>query len=306
MSAQYVAARFAQALFLLLGVSTIAFVVLRLSGDPVVLLVPQDAPPEVIEDMRRAFGYDAPLLEQYLRFVGRLLRLDFGESLSYNQPALEVVLARFPATVKLAVASMLVSVTIGIPFGVLAAVRRNSLVDRLGLAVALIGTSAPTFWIGILLILLFSVHWRIFPSIGDEGPQSLVLPAITLGVFSLAKISRITRSAMLEVLNSDYLRTARAKGLRERATLLGHAMPNAMLAVVTVAGLEFALLLGGAVITETVFAWPGMGRLAVQAIGARDYPLVQAIVFVFAVVVLLVNLALDLIYPLLNPRLRVQ
>lgn len=306
MSAQYVMARLAQAIFLLLGVSTIVFIVLRLSGDPIVLLVPQDAPPEVIADMRRAFGFDAPLPEQYWRFLGRLLRLDFGQSLSYNQPALDVVFSRFPATLKLAVTSMLVTILIGVPFGVLAAVRRNSLIDRLGLVVALIGTSAPTFWIGILLILLFSVHWRIFPSIGDEGPRSLVLPAVTLGVFSMAKISRITRSAMLEVLSSDYLRTARAKGLRERATLFGHAMPNAMVAVVTVAGLEFALLLGGAVITETVFAWPGMGRLAVQAIGARDYPLVQAIVFVFAVLVLLVNLGLDLIYPLLNPRLRVR
>ncbi|MGH2603558.1 MAG: ABC transporter permease, partial [Dehalococcoidia bacterium] len=244
--------------------------------------------------------------EQYRRFLGRLIRLDFGQSLSFNQPALDVVFSRFPATLKLAVASMLVTVLIGVPFGVLAAVRRNSLIDRLGLVVALIGTSAPTFWIGILLILLCSVHWRIFPSNGDEGLQSLVLPAVTLGVFSMAKISRITRSAMLEVLSSDYLRTARAKGLRERTTLFGHAMPNAMLAVVTVAGLEFALLLGGAVITETVFAWPGMGRLAVQAIGARDYPLVQAIVFVFAVLVLVVNLALDLVYPLLNPRLRVR
>jgi ABC-type dipeptide/oligopeptide/nickel transport system permease component len=305
-SLQYVAARVGQALFLLLGVSTIVFIVLRLSGDPVLLLLPQDASPEVIAEMRHAFGYDAPLPEQYRRFVVRLIRLDFGESLSYNQPALDIVFSRMPATLKLAVAATLVTVLIGVPFGILAAVRRNSWIDRLGLIVALIGTSAPTFWVGILLILLFSVHWRIFPSIGDEGLQSLVLPAVTLGVFSLAKISRITRSAMLEVLSSDYLRTARAKGLRERVILLSHAFPNAMLAVVTVAGLEFALLLGGAVITETVFAWPGMGRLAVQAIGARDYPLVQAIVFVFAVLVLLVNLLLDLAYPLLNPRIRAR
>lgn len=306
MSVQYVVARIGQALFLLLGVSTIVFVVLRLSGDPVLLLLPQDASPEAIAEMRHAFGYDAPLPEQYRRFVLRLIRLDFGESLSYNQPALDIVFSRMPATLRLAVAATLVTVLVGVPFGILAAVRRNSWVDRLGLIVALIGTSAPTFWVGILLILLFSVHWRIFPSIGDEGLQSLVLPAVTLGVFSLAKISRITRSAMLEVLSSDYLRTGRAKGLRERVILLSHAFPNAMLAVVTVAGLEFALLLGGAVITETVFAWPGMGRLAVQAIGARDYPLVQAIVFVFAVLVLLVNLLLDLAYPLLNPRMRAR
>lgn len=306
MNANYVALRFAQAIFLLWGISTIVFVVLRLSGDPVLLLVPQDTPPEIIEQIRHAWGFDAPLHIQYVRFLGRLAQLDFGQSLSYNQPALDVVLSRFPATVKLAVASIGFTLLTGLPLGVIAAIRRNTVIDRVGLIIALLGTSAPTFWVGILLILLLSVHWQIFPSIGDQGVKSLVLPAVTLGIFSTAKISRITRSAMLEVLGSDYLRTARAKGLRERLVLLRHAVPNAMIAISTVVGLEFALLLGGAVITETVFAWPGIGRLAVLAIGARDYPLVQAIVFVFATVVLLVNLALDLLYPLLDPRLKLR
>jgi ABC-type dipeptide/oligopeptide/nickel transport system permease component len=304
LSANYIAARCAQAIFLLWGISTIVFVVLRLSGDPVLLLVPQDTPPEVIDSMRRSLGYDAPLPEQYVRFLGRLVRLEFGESLSFNQPALGVVFDRFPATLKLAGASILFTLVTGIPLGILAAIHRNSLIDRIGLVIALLGTSAPTFWVGILLILLFSVRWRIFPSIGDQGLESLVLPAVTLGIFSTAKISRLTRSALLEVLGSDYLRTARAKGLRERVVLLRHATPNTLIALLTVISLEFALLLGGAVITETVFAWPGMGRLAIQAIGARDYPLVQAIVFVFATLVLLVNLAVDLLYPLLDPRLK--
>jgi peptide/nickel transport system permease protein len=302
-SANYIIARFAQAIFLLWGISTIVFVVLRLSGDPVLLLVPQDTPPDVIEAMRHSLGYDASLPQQYLRFLGRLVRLDFGQSLSFNQPALDVVFDRLPATLKLAVASILITLTVGIPLGVVAAIHRNSLIDRIGLAIALLGTSAPTFWVGILLIHLFSVRWRIFPSIGDQGLKSLVLPAVTLGIFSVAKISRLTRSAFLEILGSDYLRTARAKGLRERAVLLRHAAPNTLIALLTVISLEFALLLGGAVITETVFAWPGMGRLAIQAIAARDYPLVQAIVFVFATLVLLVNLAVDLLYPLLDPRL---
>lgn len=306
MSARYFAARFAQALFLLWGISTIVFVVLRLSGDPVLLLVPQDTPPEVIRDMRHQLGFDAPLPEQYLYFLGRLARLQFGQSLSYNQPALEVVFSHLPATLKLATASILFTVATGVPLGAFAAIHRNSAIDRVGLTVALLGTSAPTFWVGILLILVFSVHWQILPSIGDQGWSSLVLPAITLGIFSTAKISRLTRSALLEVLGSEYLRTARAKGLRERVILLRHAAPNTWLALLTVLSLEFALLLGGAVITETVFAWPGIGRLAIQAIGARDYPLVQAIVFVFAILVLWVNLVLDLLYPVLDPRLKAR
>jgi peptide/nickel transport system permease protein len=306
LSAKYFAARLAQAVFLIWGISTIVFVVLRLSGDPVLLLLPQDTPPDVIGEMRHQLGFDAPLPEQYLYFLGRLTRLQFGQSLSYNQPALDVVFSHLPATLKLAVASIVFTIATGIPLGALSALRRGSVIDRGGLIIALLGTSAPTFWVGILLILAFSVHWQIFPSIGDQGWRSLVLPAVTLGIFSTAKISRLTRSALLEVLDSEYLRTARAKGLRERVILLRHAAPNTFLALLTVLSLEFAALLGGAVITETVFAWPGIGRLAIQAIGARDYPLVQAIVFVFATMVLWVNFAVDLLYPILDPRLKAR
>jgi peptide/nickel transport system permease protein len=249
-------------------------------------------------------GYDASLGAQYVRFLGRLARLEFSESLSYHQPALRVVLAHFPATFKLAVAAAVFMVGTGLPLGVAAAVRRNGALDRAGLAVALLGQSAPTFWLGIMLILLFSVHWRLLPSVGDRGFASLILPAVALGSFSTAKISRITRAGMLDVLRSDFLRTARAKGAGEPAVLLRHALPNALLSTATVVGLEFAVLLGGAVITETVFAWPGMGRLAVQAIGQLDFPLVQADVFTFAVLLLLVNFLVDLTYPLLDPRVR--
>lgn len=306
MSARYFLARLAQALFLLWGISTIVFVVLRLSGDPVLLLVPQETPPEVVDSIREEMGFNAPLIEQYGRFLARLIQLDFGQSLSYNQPALDVVFDRLPSTLKLAVAAIVLTTLTGIPLGILAALHRNSLIDRLSLILALLGTSAPTFWVGILLILLFSVHWQILPSIGDQGLSSLIMPALTLGIFSTAKISRLTRSAFLEVLRSDFLRTARAKGLRERVVLMRHAAPNTLVTLVTVIGLEFALLLGGAVITETVFAWPGIGRLAIQAIGARDYPLVQAIVFVFATLVILVNFLLDLLYPLIDPRIKVR
>jgi len=303
-SVRYVISRLGQALVVLWGISTIVFVATHLAGDPVVMMVPQGTPRAEIDELRHELGYDAPLGVQYVRFLGHLVRLDFGESLSYNQPALGVVQAHLPATLKLAVASAVFMVATGLPLGMLAAVRRNSLADRLGLAIALLGQSAPTFWLGIMLILLFSVHWRLFPSIGDRGFASLILPTIALGSFSTAKISRITRSGMLEVLRSDFLRTARAKGAPERLVLLRHALPNAMLSAMTVVGLEFAVLLGGAVITETVFAWPGMGRLAIQAIGALDFPLVQADVFTFAVLLLLVNFLVDLAYPLLDPRLR--
>ncbi|MCC6945160.1 MAG: ABC transporter permease [Thermomicrobiales bacterium] len=306
MSARYLLARLAQAIFLLWGISTIVFVVLRLSGDPVLLLVPQETPPEVVDSIREEMGFNAPLIEQYGRFLGRLVQLDFGQSLSYNQPALDVVFDRFPSTLKLAVAAIAFTILTGVPLGILAALHRNSIIDRFALIVALLGTSAPTFWVGILLILLFSVRWQLLPSIGDQGPSSLILPAVTLGIFSTAKISRLTRSAFLEVLRSDFLRTARAKGLRERVVLLRHAAPNTLITLVTVIGLEFALLLGGAVITETVFSWPGIGRLAIQAIGARDYPLVQAIVFVFASLVILVNFLLDLLYPLIDPRIKAR
>lgn len=304
MNLRFITLRIAQSLIVLWGISTIVFVALHLAGDPVVLLVPQGTPKAAIDEIRHQLGYDAPLGVQYVRFLGQLIRLDFGDSLSYNQPALGIVLAHLPATIKLAVAATLFMLVTGISLGILSAVHRNSVIDRLGLVIALLGQSAPTFWLGIMLILLFSVHWRLFPSIGDKGITSLILPTITLGFFSTAKISRITRSGMLEVLHSDFLRTARAKGLSERRVLLRHALPNAMISVLTVVGLEFAVLLGGAVITETVFAWPGMGRLAVQAIGARDYPLVQAAVFTFAVLMLLVNLLVDLVYPLFDPRLR--
>jgi len=305
-STRYIASRLAQALIVLWGISTIVFVAIHLAGDPVVLMVPQGTPRAEIDELRHQLGYDAPLAVQYVRFLGHLAHLDFSESLAYHEPALGVVLAHLPATLKLAVAAAVFMVATGLPLGVLAAVRRNSLADRLGLAVALLGQSAPTFWLGIMLILLFSVHWRLLPSIGDRGFASLVLPAIALGSFSTAKISRITRAGMLEVLRSDFLRTARAKGATERTVLLRHALPNAMLSAATVIGLEIAVLLGGAVITETVFAWPGMGRLAVQAIGQLDFPLVQADVFTFAVLLLLVNFLVDLAYPLLDPRVRFE
>jgi ABC-type dipeptide/oligopeptide/nickel transport system permease component len=303
-SVRYVVSRLGQAVVVLWGISTIVFVATHLAGDPVVMMVPQGTPRAEIEELRHQLGYDAPIGLQYIRFLRHLGALDFGESLSYNQPALGVVLAHLPATIELAVASTVFMLVTGLPLGIVAAVRRNSLLDRLGLAVALLGQSAPTFWLGIMLILLFSVHWRLLPSIGDQGLASLVLPTIALGSFSSPNGCRLTRSGMLEVLRSDYLRTARAKGTRERRVLLRHALPNAIMSTMTVVGLEFAVLLGGAVITETVFAWPGMGRLAIQAIGALDFPLVQADVFTFAVLLLLVNLLVDLAYPLLDPRVR--
>jgi peptide/nickel transport system permease protein len=230
-------------------------------------------------------------------------RGDFGESLGFNLPAFTVAVQRLPATLALAVAALVVAVAVGFPAGLLAAIRRNTLLDRATMLAALLGQSTPTFWSGLLAILLFAAWWRLLPASGGETWRHLVLPACTLGWFSAAKVSRVLRSAVLDVTTADFVRTARAKGLPTAAVVLRHVVPNALLSVVALLALEFQLLLGGAIVTETVFAYPGMGRLVIQAVGTRDYPLVQAIVFVFSFLLVLVNLLVDLLYPWLDPRI---
>jgi peptide/nickel transport system permease protein len=293
----------AQALLVVWGVATIVFVAVRLSGDPVTLMVADTAGADEVARLRRAYGFDRPIPVQYAAFLARVARGDFGESLAFNLPALGVAVARLPATLALAVAALAVAVAIGFPAGVLAAVRRNGLTDRAAMLAALLGQSTPTFWSGLLAILLFAAWWRLLPASGGETWRHLILPACTLGWFSAAKVSRVLRSAVLDVLSADFVRTARAKGLTAPAIFLRHVLPNALLGVVALLALEFQLLLGGAIVTETVFAYPGMGRLVIQAVGTRDYPLVQAIVFVFAFLLVGVNLVVDLLYPWLDPRI---
>jgi ABC-type dipeptide/oligopeptide/nickel transport system permease component len=249
-------------------------------------------------------GFNDPFLVQYWRFLRGAVQGNFGESLRHGQPAMRLVLERLPATFELAGAAMLIALCVAIPAGILSAVRRNTASDYCSTVVALLGQSMPTFWLGIMLILVFSVWLRVLPSSGRGDLEHLLLPAVTLGLFTTARMMRLTRSGMLEVLGQDYIRTARAKGLGEPPVVWKHALRNAAVPIVTIAGLELGALLGGSVVTETIFAWPGVGRLSVQAIYNRDYPVVQAAVFVLATTFVVVNLLVDLVYTSLDPRIR--
>jgi ABC-type dipeptide/oligopeptide/nickel transport system permease component len=302
----FLARRLAQALLVVLGVSAVVFYLLHLTGDPALLLLPPDATAEEIARFRSAMGFDDPLPVQYGRFLRGALAGDFGESLRHGQPAMGLILERLPATFELAGAAMIIAVGLAIPAGIVSAVRRNRPVDYLATVVALFGQSMPTFWLGIMLILTFAVHLQVLPSSGRGDLAHLILPALTLGLFTTARMMRLTRSGMLEVLGQDYIRTARAKGMGELPVVCKHALRNAAVPLLTIAGLELGTLLGGSVITETIFAWPGVGRLSVQAIYNRDYPVVQAAVFVLATTFVAVNLLVDVAYAYLDPRIRIR
>ncbi len=291
-------------MLVVLGVSTVVFFAVRLSGDPVLLLMPQGATPEDIASLRRDLGLDDPLPTQYVRFLLSSLAGNFGTSLRYQQPAFGLVMAVLPTTLVLTLAAFSLALLVAIPVGIVSAVKRDSIADAMAMVVSLVGQSMPGFWLGILLILVFAVELHLVPTGGWGTPEQIVLPAITLGAYSMARISRLIRSGMIEVLSEDYIRTARAKGLPGRIVILRHALKNASIPVVTVVGLELGHLLGGAVITETIFAVPGLGRLAVTSIIARDYPVVQAAVFVAAIIVTLSNLIVDVLYTYLDPRIR--
>lgn len=303
---KYVLGRLLSALVTLLVVSLVVFVVARLSGDPVRLMLPVEASNEEVARVRQQLGFDRPLPVQYLEFVTRAVRGDLGTSLRYQQPALGIILARLPATAALAAAAMAIALLIAIPAGILSAAGRGGVVDGVARGLSLIGQALPAYWLGIMLIIVFAVSLRWLPAAGAGSPAHLVLPAITLGLWPTARISRVLRASLLEALNGDYVRTARAKGLAESRVVLQHALRNALLPAVTVVGLSFGIVFGGAIITETVFAWPGVGRLLLDAVSQRDYPLVQAIVLTFAVVFLLINFGVDLLYGVLDPRVRLS
>jgi len=300
----YVGRRVAHTALILIGITVVVFWVIRLSGDPVLLMLPADASQQDIERLRRSLGFDQPVHVQLWRFMERVATGDFGKSLRFQEPALPLVLDRLPNTVLLALTALSISTLVAIPLGVLSAVRRNSSWDYAAMFVALLGQSMPIFWTGIMLITVFSVALDLFPSSGSGTFRHLVLPAVALGFFSTGRVTRLVRGGMLEVLGQDYVRTARAKGLAERGVVYRHALRNCLLPVITIVGLELGSTLGGAVVTEMVFAWPGVGRLIVSAILARDYPLVQAAVFVVAAMFVLVNLAVDLLYAIVDPRVR--
>jgi len=301
----YLQRRLLFSLIALFGVTVVVSAMLHVSGDPVAVMLQSGFASEAErEALRRELGFDKPFLLQYVDFVGGALRGDLGISLRFRQPALGIVRERLPATVRLAVAAMLFAVAVAVPVGILSAVRPHTVGDHAGRLLTLAGQSIPLFWLGIMLVMVFSVRLRWLPSAGQLEPTSIILPAVTLGLYPMARIARTLRASMFEVLPHEYCLTARSKGLSEWLVVLRHALPNAVLPVITVIGLQFGTLLGGAVVTETIFAWPGVGWLSVQAIQARDFPLVRAIVAVVAVIFILINFVTDLLYAYLNPRIR--
>ena len=296
--------RLLQGVVSVIGASIVIFVISRLSGDPIVLLLPTEAPPALIEQVRRDMGLAEPVWRQYLIFAGKALQGDFGQSYRWQQPALQLVLARLPATVELALAALLFSVTLAVPFGVLSAVHRGSWIDKLGKGFAMLGQAMPNFWVGLLMILVFSIHLNWLPAYGSGGPANLIMPAIALGWYPVAAQTRIVRSAMLDVLDSDYIRMGRAVGAPERVLIWKYALRNAAIPLVTILGVYFASMLGGAFVVETIFAWPGVGRTVVEAVFSRDFPVVQAGVLLTSVLFVLSNLLVDLSYGLIDPRIR--
>lgn len=292
----------------LLGVSVIVFGIMHLTpGDPARLILGESAPRESLEALRETLGLNEPIYVQYGIWMGNILRGDFGRSIRSNRPVAAEILDRLPATIELAVLATLLSIVIGLPLGVLSATRPNSMLDHSVSFVAFAGLAMPVFWQALMLMLLFSVLLGWLPASGRQADwHYYVLPVITLGTSAVAAITRMTRATMLEVLGQDYVRTARSKGVEGRRVIYLHALRNAMIPVATVIGLQFGGLLSGAVITETIFSWPGIGRLAVDAIRAKDFPVVQGVVMVFALIYALVNLAVDLLYAYLDPRLKTR
>lgn len=293
-------------MIVLFGVTLVVFVILRLSGDPVDLYLPPGASPEMVERYREALGLSESIPVQYAKFLQGLFSGDLGQSYYYNEPALDVVLERFPATLELTAASVLVTIIIGVPAGIVAAVMRNSKTDYLIRVAALLGQCVPVFWIGIILIIIFAVKLHWLPTSGRGTWEHLVMPAFALGLYSAATTARLLRSSMLEVMNKEYVLVARAKGLSKAKVVLKHALKNAISAVITVLGLHIAGLLGGAIVTETVFAWPGIGRLIVQSINNRDFTVVQTAVMLIALCYVVINLLVDVCYALINPRVKLH
>ena len=300
----YLVSRLGQTLLVVFLSLTAVFFLARLGGDPVLLFLPMDIQAKDLNEFRQRLGFNDPLPVQYARFMSGALRGDFGESLRYKQDALGLVLERLPATLRLGGAALLLTFCLAIPVGVVSAMKRGSVWDCLGMGGAVLGQAIPGFWLGLMLIYLFSVRLGWLPTGGTGGPLHYVMPVLVLGAFYAARMARLTRSSVLDILGEDFILTARAKGLAELVVVGKHTLKNAAIPIVTLAGLETGQLLGGAVITETIFAWPGVGRLTVQALLNRDFPLVLAAVFIASLTYTLLNLVVDLLYGWIDPRTR--
>jgi peptide/nickel transport system permease protein len=302
--ARHILGRVFDGLVAILGVVSIVFVISRLLGDPAVLLLPVGATEAQVAELRAGLGLDRPIWQQYLSYLAGIAQGDFGQSFQFVRPAIEVVLERVPATMALAFSALGIGVVLGGVAGSLAAIWRGTVIEAAVMVLALLGQATPVFWLGLLLILLFAVELGLLPTGGYDGPASLILPALTLGTFTTASIARLLRSSMLDVLRDDHVRTARAKGLMPATVFLWHVARNSLIPVVTMIGILAGELLGGSVVTETVFSWPGVGRLIVQAMESKDFPVVQAGVMVIATTFVVINLFVDLLYGVLDPRIR--
>lgn len=301
----YVIRRLLHTVLVVFAISLLIFFSIRLTGDPVTVMFSAGEPTkEAIEEVRRNLGLDQPLYVQYLIFLKGLVTFDFGESFRSHMPVMDLIMERAGATLALAIGGTIVSILIAFPVGIISAVKRGSFVDFFGRIFSLIGISFPNFWLGIMLILIFAVNLKWLPSSGFEGPQHLILPSITLGMILSGILARLVRSSMLEVMNQQYVSTAKSKGISDWAVIIKHAFRNALLPTITVLGLQFGSLLGGTVIVETIFSWPGIGRLIIDAINQRDYPVIQGGVIFLAVIMVVVNLIVDLSYSLIDPRIK--
>lgn len=300
--ASYFFGRLVQGVITVIVIVSALFFVVRLTGDPAAMLISPNSTQEELVAFRKRLGLDSSLGVQYASFVRRAFQLDFGASFRQGRPALGAVFERFPATLQLAIAAGVLSVGLGVPLGVLAAIRRGSLIDSVVTVVTLLGQAIPVFWLGLMLILAFSVRLHWLPAAGMGSVWHLILPAVTLGSYSMARITKVTRSAVVDCLTEDYIRTARAKGLKQVVVISKHVMKNAAVPVVTIAALEVGAFLGGSIITETVFSWPGLGRLLVQAVEYRDFPVILAGVFVFCLMIIIINIVVDVPYAALDPR----
>lgn len=304
MATSYIIRRILQLIPTLIGISLITFVLVRLTGDPAAILLPPDTPQETIDAFRAEYGLDQPIYIQYVRFLGKALQGDFGESLRYKVPVLDLFTERIPATAELIVVSMGLAIFLGIPIGMISAVKHNTWIDNFLRFWTFLFQAIPSFYLGLMLILLVAVPVESIPTGGRDTWRNLILPSIALASYLVAVFARFTRGSMLDVLNQDYVRTARSKGLKERSVLWTHALKNAMIPIITIIGLRVGALLGGAVVIETVFAWPGIGRLMVQAISTRDFPVIQVTVLFVAIIFVFLNLLVDLAYTWLDPRVR--
>ena len=301
---KYLLRNLVQLILVCFGVASLVFMLVFISGDPVMLMVPMTATPEEIQNLRVAMGLDKPLWVQYLMYMSRLIRGDFGNSIRIEIPAIRLFLERVPVTLELGVAGMVLATIIGVSVGIISAMRRDTWIDAIGRILALGSQSMPVFWLALMLIIIFSVYLKLLPPFGRGGIKELIMPAITLATYNIPLILRLTRSTFFDIIHQDYIRTARAKGLPDWVIVYQHILRNAAIPIITVTGMNFGRILGGAIITETVFAWPGVGLLTVDAIFTADYPVIMASTVILVVSVVVVNFLTDIVYAILDPRIK--